>query len=325
MVDDRGQIAIDFLLGISLFLIALIFTVQFIPGMSMAGSAREGSLDYTAYRTATILVEDTGWWGNNTSSGTDWESHPTDNIERIGLAVDDDPTSRLTNSPNILSKNKTTQLMLLNENDLTETLGLYNQVDNTHFSYGYNISITKNNAPLVLNNTPVLLGETVPYDRETSKITRIVLVETGTIADFSGEELPMKAANQEEYPLIDITGPLNEEVTLYISNFNITGGDPGFKKLRLDGAPLSEVSDYLAYKISPNGTIEIIGTTGKIDNDDVVAFVIYQGILTGSQTYQLEFQFKDIEFGPTSLPVPEYQDVLTTYYEPAYLTVEVWN
>jgi len=72
MMDEDGQISLDFLLGISLFLIALMFIVQFIPGLFIPGTSGEGSLDYTAYRTATILVEDPGSWGNSTSSGTDW-------------------------------------------------------------------------------------------------------------------------------------------------------------------------------------------------------------------------------------------------------------
>ncbi|WP_406661155.1 hypothetical protein V7O66_01130 [Methanolobus sp. ZRKC3] len=102
MPDENWQISTDFLPGSSLFFIALIFVFQFIPGLFIPGMAGEISLDYTAYRTASILPEDTGWWGNNTKSATDGENHP-DDIMRIGLANhDDDINSKLTNSPNLL-------------------------------------------------------------------------------------------------------------------------------------------------------------------------------------------------------------------------------
>lgn len=327
MDDDKGQIAIDFLLGISLFLIALIFTVQFIPGMFMAGSVRESSLDYTAYRTASVLAEDTGWWGNSMGSATDWENHP-DDIMRVGLAVDDDITSRLTDSPNLISNNKTSQLMLLNESELTDVLGLYNQVDDTHFAYGYNISITKNGVPLIINNTPVMLGDTVPDDRETSKITRVVLVEKEVIGHIDGTELPDSPNTpQASNTIIDITGPLDRDVILYLTNLNISGLDPSFKKLVLDGVNLNEGegNDYMSYKVHPNGSTEYLTPTGKIDVGDSVIFNVESGLFSANHTYQLEIIFKDIICTADISLTPEYQESLETYYEPAYLTVEVWQ
>ncbi|SFM67199.1 DUF7287 family protein [Methanolobus profundi] len=325
MADDRGQIAVDFLLGISLFLIALIFTVQFIPGMFMAGSARESSLDYTAYRTATILVEDTGWWGNSTSSGTDWEEHPA-NAMRVGLAVDDDTSSRLTNTPNVLSMNKTVQLMQMNDEDLIEILGLYNNIDGTRFSYGYNISITKNNGPMVLDGRPVMLGETAPSDRETSKITRIVLVEAGTVANFDADDLPIDPYTASvEDTILNITGPLENTIAIQINGLNITGIDPSFKKLTLDGVNLNEGIDYTSYKVDINGTISTLTSTGKIIDTDIIRFYLEPGLLNHSQTYQLEINLKDITFTKIAPPFVDYRDGIEVYYEPAYLTVEVWQ
>lgn len=60
MMSDEGQISIDFLVGISIFLLTLAFMIQFIPGLFMSVSG-EGSLNSVAYRTATILAEDPGW------------------------------------------------------------------------------------------------------------------------------------------------------------------------------------------------------------------------------------------------------------------------
>ena len=345
MIDEKGQIAVDFLLGISLFLIALIFIVQFIPGLFLSGSAGESSLDYTAYRTAAILAEDTGWWGNSTSSGTAWEAHP-ENIMRIGLAVDDEPESKLTNTPNLLSKDKIERFMVLNESDIIEKLGLYNNVDDTHFSYGYNISIlqiSQNNTPLILNNTPITLGEKTPHDRETSKITRIVSVdgEKEIEVQIEADELTIPSEeddgedeeedeDEEEFeegdPVLSITGPLNNKMKLQINNLSITGDKPSFKRLMLNEKQLNEGSDYISYQLV-NGTMVPLTSTGKITSSDIVIFCIEPGIFNENRTYKLKIDLKDISFiesGRPPLNLNQYIKTLSVY-EPAYLTVEVWN
>lgn len=352
MIDEKGQIAVDFLLGISLFLIALIFIVQFIPGLFLSGSAGESSLDYTAYRTAAILAEDTGWWGNSTSSGTAWEAHPDNDIMRIGLAADHEPESKLTNTPNLLSKDKIERFMMLNESDIIEMLGLYNNVDDTHFSYGYNISISQvsqNNALLILNNTPITLGEATPHDRESSKITRIVLVdvEKEIEAQIEADELTIPSEEDddeddeededededdedEEFeegdPVLSITGPLNNEMKLQISNLSITGHDPTFKRLMRDGVQLNEGSDYISYQLV-NGTMVPLTSTGKITSSDIVVFCIEPGIFNENRTYELKIDLKDISFIESGRPPLNLNQYFKTIYayEPAYLTVEVWN
>ncbi len=346
MMDEKGQIAVDFLLGISLFLIALIFIVQFIPGLFLSGSAGESSLDYTAYRTAAILAEDTGWWGNSTSSGTAWEAHP-DNVMRIGLAVDHEPESKLTNTPNLLSKDKIERFMVLNGSNIIEMLGLYNNVDGTHFSYGYNISIsqiTQNNTPLVLNNTPITLGEATPHDRESSKITRIVLVdiEKEIEAQIEADELTIPSEedddedddedeeDEEEFeegdPVLSITGPLNNKMKLQISNLSITGDDPSFEKLMRDGVQLNEGSDYISYQLV-NGTMIPLTSTGEITSSDIVVFCIEPGIFNENRIYELKIDLKDISFIESGRPPLDLNQYIKTIsaYEPAYLTVEVWN
>lgn len=330
MADEKGQIAVDFLLGISLFLMALIFTVQFIPGMFMAGSLRESSLDYTAYRTATILTEDTGWWGNSTGSATDWENHPNI-IMRVGLAVDNDINSRLTDKPNMLSKNKTIQLMLLNETELTDLLGLYNQVDSTHFAYGYNISLTEDINllnPVVVNSTPVTLGGKVPSDRETSKITRVVLIETASVGSFDARELPVDPASnieKAEDAIINITGPLDSDVKFYITNLTVNGTVPQFKELVLDGTKITDTSKYTIYQVAPDGTMTALTANEKIKDGYSLYFVIDSDLFSSTHTYQLVIDMKDVRFTATAPPYPEYTDSIIQLYEPAYLTVEVWQ
>lgn len=315
MMDEKGQIAVDFLLGISLFLIALTFTVQFIPGMFMSGTAGESSLDYTAYRTATVLVEDTGWWGNSTSSGTDWEAQPS-NMMRIGLAADDEPKSKLTNSPNLLSKTKIEQFMLVNESTLIEKLGLYNNVDNTHFSYGYNISITQYGVPLVLNSTPIMRGKPTPLDREVSKITRVVLVETGTVAVLKGSELTGEISSEA---IINVTGPFEENITIQIRNLN--GANHSFLNAVVDNVTLTPSSDYTIYK--KNGWTDL-PLNGSLTSTDLICLNLDYNRFNLSQDYKLELRFSNVTLDPGP-PFIIYNNHSNPLYEPAYLTVEVWQ
>ncbi len=71
-VTDEGQISVDFLLGISVFLLTFGFVIQYIPCLFLSTSGG-GSLDSVVYRTANILADDPGWWQNKTNNGTDWE------------------------------------------------------------------------------------------------------------------------------------------------------------------------------------------------------------------------------------------------------------
>jgi hypothetical protein len=320
MLDDNGQISTDFLLGLSLFLIALMFVIQFIPGMFIPSLAGESSLDYTAYRTASILAEDTGWWGNSTGSATDWENHPN-NIMRIGLANDNDINSRLTNTPNMLSKNKINSMMQVNESFLIEKLGLYNNVDGTSFSYGYNISISKNNELLCLNNTSISFGESTPAEREVAKITRIVLVETGNVSYFNGTELTTNYAPPSRTAAINISGPLDENATIQIGTFNISGSSPSFKNASLDGVYLPQIHNYT---ISKKDTVQYTPFNGSIDANDTLSISLNSSLFNANQTYMLELEFNNITFS-NSGPVLEYNSKMEKLYEYAYLTVEVWQ
>lgn len=322
MIDERGQIAVDFLLGISLFLIALMFIVQFIPGLFLPGSANEGSLDHTAYRTATILTEDPGWWGDGMSSDTEWEhADHIDKVKRIGLAVDDDSSSKLTNTPNLISKNKTLAMMQLDRKVFEEKLGLYDNVNDALFFYGYNISFSRTLEgydPVILDNTSITRGSPVPTDRDVTRIVRIVLLETGKAAYFDAEELTTTSSIPSESACINIIGPVSGNVTILLSNFNITGGDPGFRNLTLNGSVLSP-SSYSVYKRTEGVYVPL---NGHLQKKDTLRLDLNSSLFTVNQTLGLEF--KDVSFTVSGEPLL-YNAREEILYEPAYLTVEVWQ
>ncbi|MEZ5335584.1 MAG: hypothetical protein R2741_10275 [Methanolobus sp.] len=307
----------DFLLGISLVLIALAFTMQFVPGLFAVGNAGESSLDYTAYRTATILTEDTGWWENSTANGTDWEVHSS-NAMRIGLAVDDEYRTRLTNNPNVISEAKIQRFMLLNESKMIEMLGLYNNIDGSRFAYGYNISITQDNSPIVLNNTTIHRGTIPVDDMEIAKITRIVMIEDGTTAVFTGEEITGSALSKAR---LNVTGPLDENITVQLRELNITGANPAFLNASMDGTILSRPGNYSIYTLE--GWTEN-PLSGNINSDDVVCLNFEYSLFNMSKDYRLELEFSNITFTNSGPPYVNYENYSKTHYEPARINVEVW-
>jgi hypothetical protein len=90
-------LSLDFLVGFTIFMLALIMVVSMVPGL-LAGLESSGiDYDAVAYRTGVILVEDPGWpvyppWEMN---GPDHK----DEIQRMGLAVSKE-------TPNILLSTK---------------------------------------------------------------------------------------------------------------------------------------------------------------------------------------------------------------------------
>jgi hypothetical protein len=100
MIDDSGQLSIDFLIGFTIFILGLIVVAAMVPGL-LVGLQRATAIDYdaVAYRTGAILVEDPG--DPTLPRYTEpWElkdSFHKDEVIRFGLAVSKD-------TPNVLSE-----------------------------------------------------------------------------------------------------------------------------------------------------------------------------------------------------------------------------
>jgi hypothetical protein len=323
-MDDRGQIAMDFLLGVSLVLIAIGFTVQFVPGIFISGFAGEEKLGYAAYRTSCILTEDPGWWSNSTSSGTDWEAH-SENVQRIGLAVDDDANSRLTETPNMLSKEKLIQFKQLsefNETEFIRKLGLFDSVKGTQMNYGYNISFLMDGHPVVMSNYTMVIGSSLRPGQNMAKMTRIVLLETGNISVFDGRSLSKYAGN-ENITNINIIGPVTENVTIQITNFNISGSNAAFINASLNGSTLLQSSNYTVQRRPLYGSFSSYINSGPVLNNDSLRIDFNSSLFSSNTSYQLRLNFNDVIFPQGSL-FSSYEDNTEKRYEPALLIVEVW-
>lgn len=323
MIDDVGQICIDFLMGITVFMLIIGFTTQFIPGIFISSSVGDESLNYVAYHTSCILVEDPGWWENNTHDGTDWEEH-IENISRIGLASDDNINTRLTDTPNLLNKTKIMNMMQLNDDTITTKLGLFKNVNGAKMDYGYNISLTQNDIPLLLNNTPVIFGK-IPFTSQSIfKIERLVLVETGRIATFDANDLKAEPSLPKSKTIINVSGPQNEDVIIQITNFSVTGTMPKYLKAKLDsGGNLTIPSDYLSYKKTNSSDFSTY--SDPLNSTDTLRLVFNSTLFPNTTTYQLELDFNQMNFTEPGPKYVEYTDAIEPLYERAILRVKVWQ
>lgn len=321
-MDERGQIAIDFLLGISVVLIAIGFTLQFVPGIFISGYGGEEKLGYAAYRTSCILAEDPGWWSDNTSnaSGTEWEKHPG-KVQRIGLAVDNDVNSRLTETPNTLSKEKLIQFMLIDEDEIIRKLGLFDSVEGKQMNYRYNISFLRDGQPMVIDNYTAVRGGKLPDDSNIAKITRIVLLETGNVSVFDARYLTTDSSFSE-HSNINFKGPATENLTIQITNFNVSGTGSAFINATLNSSTLSASSDYTLLKRPLYGDFR--ADSGQLLQDDCLRISFNKSLFTSDQTYQIRLNFNNITFTEQGSLFSTYEDNVETLYETAYLKVEVW-
>ena len=326
MKDESGQIAIDFLAGLSLFLIALTFTVQFVPGLFSTISSSDEDLSIISYRTATILSEDPGWWdeksGAPNSTGTDWEDH-TDHVFRLGFAEDSSHQSRTTNKPNILNYSKIESTQGLNEDEIITMLGLFDNINGARIEYEYNISILQNGIPVRIANQTATFGTQSPDMDNVFQTKRLVLVEKGEIANFSADDLNASSTN-ENMVILNITGPIEKNIIVQISGFNVTN-NTSYMNSKLNGDLLIQDSQNYSAYIKKDGSNDFRPYTDpdSINPNDTLKLVYYQDIFNETHN-QLGINFSEMNIaqGP---PYIEYAYYAKQHYEKAELVVKVWR
>jgi hypothetical protein len=128
-------LSLDFLIGFTIFLLALIMVVSMVPGL-LAGLESSGiDYDAVAYRTGVILVEDPGW----PVTPLPWEQYDRDHkdeIERMGLAVSKDtPNILLSTKVERFFENASTEDPFFTEDDYRSKV-IFGDIP-----YSYNISL----------------------------------------------------------------------------------------------------------------------------------------------------------------------------------------
>ncbi|MFV9631124.1 MAG: hypothetical protein ACNYWM_08680 [Methanosarcinales archaeon] len=178
LTSSSAQVNIDFLAGVSIFLVSFLLVVQLVPNLFIPFQGQPVTLHSVAYRTGVILCEDPGWYNDTVNnSGHNWEDDP-DNVSRLGLAK------------NKFTTNPSTSLML-SDSKLFCLAGMYNSSDPGSYSniqkdlglvtsyrkYDYNISLVRFDGitSSYMNGTPIFqIGYSPQTNIDVEKVERIV-------------------------------------------------------------------------------------------------------------------------------------------------------
>ena len=234
-MDKSGKLSLDMIMGVSIFMISFIFIAQYIPSVFVIERGEIG-LYPLAYRTASILAEDPGFWTNGTANGTDWWNH-TDASIRIGLT---------SGEINVLDDEKIDRLVEYYNNGQNYTaiqnaLGLYSP----QRSYDYNISLqtfsSNSSHPeyATIDERPVLLiGRPIPKWRDVAKYERYVVYDNATaISNISSK---LDTPNTVTYSF-DVSPPLKAFVIVVTAvNDNQSNSTP-WMKVWLDSNKIIDV------------------------------------------------------------------------------------
>jgi hypothetical protein len=185
MIDDAGNLSIDFLAGFTIFMISFIYVATLIPGLFIGLQSQTIDYDAVAYRTGVILVEDPGMAINPSGSPYAWETlsdYNKGNILRFGLALTKD-------TPNILSVNKIDRFFcssaFIYPNDYRSGAVFGN------YPYLFNISLQ-----MVGDNTTQSIGDPLPEEYGYSR--RIVKIKEWSNATIGSAQVALNPNYQSQ-------------------------------------------------------------------------------------------------------------------------------
>nr|WP_303716300.1 hypothetical protein [Methanoculleus marisnigri] len=189
--------SLDFLVGFTIFMLALIMVVSMVPGL-LAGLDSSGiDYDAVAYRTGVILVEDPGWpvyppWEMN-------DGDHKDEIQRIGLAASKD-------TPNILLSTKVEKFFEAGffDQDDYRSKAIFGDIP-----YSYNFSLSSGGTLIGQTGDPLPLGYGYGY------IRRVVKIKEPGVAVINGTFAPQYtslSSNQEFIVRLDFSKLLDPSV-----------------------------------------------------------------------------------------------------------------
>jgi len=171
--DDDGQMTLDFLLGLVIFMLAVLYLATAIPGIFMPYQSNAVDLSSVVYRTSALLVEDPGYYlpAGSSPGSTGWEMQDNiDCLSRIGLA-----SSKST--PGVISLKK---INALSDNVTYERsrdkLGLNNTVP---YDYSLEISWVDEDGNVSTMTKPNATEPSGPVGANVETIRRVVYVDEG--------------------------------------------------------------------------------------------------------------------------------------------------
>lgn len=336
--------SIDFLVGFTIFMVALIAVASMVPGL-LAGLQSSGiDYDAVAYRTGVILTEDPGW-----PVDPPWEAYDVnhkDEIERIGLAVSKD-------APNILFSTKIEKFF---NTSFFDPEDYRSKVIFGEIPYSYNITLrsldwTYNHK--VGQETPEGYG----YIRRVVKIKEpsVAVIDEGfknqyTISPGDNSTTRTFTVRLDFNRLINLSidpaywiDPLTEPVNITITNFeaflNDSCSDATLKSVTFRRGSSSipfpydkNDTDYYTLRIDNNP--ELCPPEPGVGVSSSISLVLKPAAtslfeLGPTSILDVEFNFEDTDYPHTNITGIHYYDYNTTNVtrpalKPAVLEVAIW-
>src|SRR5208283_4930317 len=238
MIDDAGNLSIDFLAGFTIFMITFIYVATLISGLFIGLQSRSIDYDAVAYRTGVVLVEDPGMPYNPS-----WETLPNTSdsqILRFGLTLSKD-------TPNILSPEKINRFFCS-----TEFLYPYDYQSRAVFGdypYQFNISFQ-----MAGSNVTQSVGDILPEDYGYSRRVVKVKEHSNATLDFSNfnPDGPLAQYTQNQSQTQNAT---SQVFSVY---FNYT--------YLLNNGPDNNNLAYQINPLAPSGSSGITGGEGALIN-----------------------------------------------------------
>ncbi len=212
---DGGQLSLDMLVGLTIFMITFIFILQYLPSVFVVQRS-DISLSSEAYRVAALLAESPGYWTNGTHNGTDWENHwrNSDVTVRVGLCG---------NNPGELLISK-----IMNFSEMYEQKG-YDSIAEMFGIGNYNISLqylySNSSSPVYsyYNGKPLLLiGKPIPHYGDVVRYERIVYFDNASFV----YDITTSKPGVNKTKILNVTAPVGV-FTFVVTKTGIWGNGTG--------------------------------------------------------------------------------------------------
>ena len=213
--EKSGQLSLDVLVGLTIFMVTFIFILQYLPSIFVVQRS-DISLSSEAYRVAALLAESPGYWTNGTYNGTDWQDHwkNGDVTVRVGLCAGE---------PGEISIDK-----VLNFSELYKDMG-YDYVAEMFGVRNYNISIqylySNSSSPVYsyYSGKPLLVvGKPVPGCGDVVRYERVVYFTNATFI-YNITNL-QKGVNRTR--ILNVSAPIGT-FTVIVTNTSLWGNGWG--------------------------------------------------------------------------------------------------
>jgi hypothetical protein len=339
---DEGLLSLDFIIGFTIFMIALIFVAIMISGLLVHLQSRTIDYDAVAYRTSVVLLEDPGepnWEPFEPKKINpitneivpSWQlldlnqAQERNELMRLGLAVSKD-------SPGILQINKVikffspdTSLGCVDDSKLCYPTDYKNYLIFGDYPYNFQIRIKSFDNPPTINYS---VGSTPPdqYLNEQQRrapgyIRRIVKIkypgtfeinDTGMLNKTSVHLNFFEMFNSSPDTRID---PVNDNLTFKFSNLTAGTQITSFNLTRRGGDP---ISDSIILSTFP-------GLTNVTNPDGSIQFNITAGFFNQIPGYnEVSDVYFNINFDRGSVNASRYEYTAPPSFIDAVVEVRIW-